>query len=104
MVQHYPYYPPLHGHYYFRPYSYNEMVAQREVALLIGEDRQNPYSNRIFAQIYRAYDERHPATGAAAAIQHIVMPLDGSPLSESIIPEAVQLAKRIKKNLEELGV
>ena len=53
--------------------------------------------------VYRP-DERHPATGAAAAIQHIVMPLDGSPLSESIIPEAVQLAKRIKKNLEELGV
>ncbi|NLX99069.1 MAG: hypothetical protein GXY83_23255 [Rhodopirellula sp.] len=74
MVQHYPYYPPLHGHYYFRPYSYNEMVAQREVALLIGEDRQNPYSNRIFAQIYRAYDERHPATVPAVPVPVVPVP------------------------------
>ena len=53
--------------------------------------------------VYRP-DERHPATGAAAAIQHIVMPLDGSPLSESIIPEAVQLAKWLKARLVVVSV
>lgn len=74
MVQHYPYFPPLHGYYYFRPYSYNEMVAQREVALLIGEDRQNPYSNRIFAQIYRAYDERRPAAVPAVPVPAVPLP------------------------------
>ncbi len=68
MVPHYPYYPPLHGHYYFRPYSYAELLAQRDFAPLIGEDPRAPYSNRVFAEVYRVLGDRHGVGAAPPAM------------------------------------
>jgi nucleotide-binding universal stress UspA family protein len=47
--------------------------------------------------VYRPQDQA-PAVAAAggAPIERIVVPLDGSPLSESIIPQAVELARALK--------
>ena len=54
--------------------------------------------------VYRP-DERHPEANLAVAdIQHIVVPLDGSELSESILPQAVQLAKWLKARLVVVSV
>lgn len=52
------------------------------------------------------YRPQEPAGGSAAgaAIERIVVPLDGSPLSESIIPEAAALARALKARLVVVSV
>ncbi|WBY02169.1 universal stress protein [Ramlibacter tataouinensis] len=53
------------------------------------------------------YRPREPAAGSAAAgaaIERIFVPLDGSPLSESIIPQAVDLARGLKARMVVVAV
>jgi len=52
------------------------------------------------------YRPQEGAAGAAAAtaIERIVVPLDGSPLSESIIPQAVELARWLRARLVVVSV
>lgn len=45
-----------------------------------------------------------PGSSAVAAITRIIVPLDGSPLSESIIPEAIQLARWLKARVVVVSV
>lgn len=55
MPQHYPYYPPMHGYYYFHPYHYAHVPAQQAFASQFGVDTRNPYSNDFFKVVYAEY-------------------------------------------------
>jgi len=55
MPQHYPYYPPLHGYYYFCPYHYSHVPAHQDFAGRIGIDPRNPYANDFFKMVYAEY-------------------------------------------------
>lgn len=52
MPQHHPYYPPMHGYYYFHPYHHAHVDAQRDFAGQWGMDPRNPYANDIFKMVY----------------------------------------------------
>lgn len=52
MTQHYPYFPPMHGYYYFRPYNHAHIPRHQMWVESWGGDRLNPYSNEIFQTIY----------------------------------------------------
>ncbi len=49
--------------------------------------------------VYRPQEEQAGAGADAAAIERIVIPLDGSELSESIIPQAIELARWLNARL-----
>jgi hypothetical protein len=55
MPQHYVYYPPMHGYYYFHPYHYSHVPAQQAFASTFGVDTRNPYSNDFFKVVYAEY-------------------------------------------------
>jgi hypothetical protein len=62
MFPHYPYYPANHGYYYFRPYNFTHVPAQKEIALILGEDPAAPYGTTAFDRLYadlmfQAYEE-----------------------------------------------
>lgn len=46
--------------------------------------------------VYRPREQAPGSAAAGGAIERIFVPLDGSPLSESIIPQAVELARDLK--------
>jgi hypothetical protein len=55
MPQHYVYYPPMHGYYYFHPYHYTHVPAQQGFTSQFGVDTRNPYSNDFFKVVYAEY-------------------------------------------------
>lgn len=55
MPQHHPYFPPMHGYYYFRPYHPSHVRWQQEFVASYGGDRRNPYSNDIFKVVYAEF-------------------------------------------------
>jgi hypothetical protein len=55
MPQHYAYFPPLHGYYYFRPYHPSHIEVQQQRVITWGGDPRNPYANEIFQTVYEAY-------------------------------------------------
>ncbi len=61
MVQHYPYYPVLHGNYYFRPYGPRFVTRQQADVARWGGDPRNPYDNAVFQ---RVYDDLEQETGS----------------------------------------
>jgi hypothetical protein len=84
MPQHYPYFPEMHGYYYFRPYNYVHVPQQQEFVGSYGGDRRDPYSNELFKVIYAEFKatlrEKTPE----------IMPGAGSnvtPLPETLLPE-----------------
>lgn len=52
MVQHYSYFPSLHGYYYFRPYNVSQLLQQRTLVTQWGGDPRNPYTDGIFDRVY----------------------------------------------------
>jgi hypothetical protein len=84
MPPHYPYYPEMHGYYYFRPYNYVHVPQQQEFVGSFGGDRRDPYSNELFKVIYAEFKatlrEKTPE----------VMPGAGStvtPFPDTVFPE-----------------
>jgi len=63
MFQHYPYYPSMHGYYYFRPYHQSHLARQQAFVMRFGGDPRHPYANEVFGQVYAAYR----ADGGASA-------------------------------------
>ena len=57
MHLHYPYYPAMHGYYYFRPYHPRHVREQQGVAALWGEDPRVPYANAVFQRVYAQYQQ-----------------------------------------------
>lgn len=55
MPMHYPYYPPLHGYYYFHPYHPSHVAAHQAFVARFGVDPRNPYCNDFFRTIYAEY-------------------------------------------------
>jgi hypothetical protein len=76
LVQHYPYYPMLHGYYYFHPYHHDHVIAHQGFASSFGLDPRNPYSNDFFKAIYAEY--------RASQRNYGTMLRDGTP--EEVIP------------------
>ncbi len=58
MVQHSPYYPAMHGNYYFRPYNAYRILQHQQAAVAWGEDPRNPYSNDVFRRVYAKMKEQ----------------------------------------------
>ncbi|HET8747000.1 MAG TPA: universal stress protein, partial [Ramlibacter sp.] len=54
--------------------------------------------------VYRPGEQAPGSAAAGGAIERIFVPLDGSPLSESIIPEAVELARELKARVVVVSV
>lgn len=54
--------------------------------------------------VYRPRDAVPGSAAAGAPIERIFIPLDGSPLSESIIPQAVELARELKSRVVVVAV
>jgi nucleotide-binding universal stress UspA family protein len=54
--------------------------------------------------VYRPREQAPGSAAAGAAIERVVVPLDGSPLSESIIPQAVDLARALKARVVVVAV
>ncbi len=59
MHLHYPYYPAMHGYYYFRPYHPRHVREQQGVAAMWGEDPRVPYANAVFQRVYAQYQQEH---------------------------------------------
>ena len=59
MFPHYPYFPPMHGYYYFRPYHHLHVIRQQRTAESWGGDPRNPYANEIFQRVYAEYAAEH---------------------------------------------
>ena len=54
--------------------------------------------------VYRPQEHLPASAAALGTIERIVVPLDGSPLSESIIPQAVELARWLKARVVVVSV
>ena len=64
MPPHYAYFPPMHGYYYFRPYSPQDWAKQRGAVEKWGGNPLNPYANQIFQAVYAEYKaERSDVAG-----------------------------------------
>jgi hypothetical protein len=61
MPQHYPYYPAMHGYYYFRPYHHSHIEQHAQRVAGYGDDPRNPYANEIFARVYENYEAERQA-------------------------------------------
>ncbi len=90
MPQHYVYYPPLHGYYYFHPYHYAHVPAQQAFTSQFGVDPRNPYSNDFFKVVYAEYK--------ASLIRPAAEPI-GTPQPES----PTDIIKKLK-TLNEEGI
>ena len=75
-IQHYDYYPALHGNYYFAPYNAIKVPFQQAFVTRYGGDPRAPYADGVFQKVYAAYRVAHPA------------PAKGSPTTTG--PEEVQ--------------
>jgi hypothetical protein len=64
MFPHYPYFPSMHGYYYFRPYHHSHIVQQQQTVAGWGGDSRNPYANEIFQTVYAQYMAEQPGTPA----------------------------------------
>lgn len=60
MYQHYAYYPAHHGTYYFRPYNYTNILQHKEQIVMLGGERQHPYSVAMFDGFYEHYYSTNP--------------------------------------------
>ena len=55
LPMHLPYYPSLHGYYYFHPYHPSHIAEHQAFVAQFGVDPRNPYSNDFFQAIYAEY-------------------------------------------------
>jgi hypothetical protein len=60
-IQHYGYYPAMHGNYYFIPYNAIKVPFQQAFVARFGGDPRVPYANGVFQTVYAAYRAAHPA-------------------------------------------
>ena len=90
MPQHYAYYPPMHGYYYFHPYHYSHVPAHQDFAGRIGIDPRNPYANDFFKTVYAEYRSSQFRADAATSVP--------------MAPESPTEALRKLKTLMESGV
>lgn len=52
LVPHTPYFPELHGWYYFRPYHHADVAKHKDIAQKWGMDPRTPYRTDLFRKIY----------------------------------------------------
>ena len=67
MGQRLPYFPPLHGYYYFRPYHHLHVRNHQALVQSWGEDPANPYANRVFQGVYQEAKAASQTPAASAA-------------------------------------
>ena len=77
MHQHYPYYPAMHGYYYFRPYNHSMIPEQQQMAAEWGEDPRHPYANDLFQIVYADYAREQQAASEPAV--EVPPPVDPTP-------------------------
>jgi hypothetical protein len=61
MHLHYPYQALPRTYYYFRPYNHEHVRQQQGEAQLWGSSIGQPYSNKIFADVYKSFAEKQTA-------------------------------------------
>jgi hypothetical protein len=59
-IQHYDYYPAMHGYYYFAPYNAIQVPFQQAFVARFGGDPRAPYADGVFQRVYAAYWAAHP--------------------------------------------
>ena len=59
-IQHYDYYPAVHGYYYFAPYNAIKVPCQQAFGARFGGDARIPYANGVFQTVYAEYWATHP--------------------------------------------
>ena len=93
MPQHYSYYPPMHGYYYFRPYHYTHVPTQRGFATQFGVDPRNPYSNDFFKVVYAEYK----ASLLRSSPEHIATPPGASQFPAEPPTEMLKKLRSLKE-------
>ncbi len=109
MPQHYPYYPPMHGYYYFRPYHYTHVPTQQGFATQFGVDPRNPYSNDFFKVVYAEYraslirtSPEQVGTPSGAAQGPIEMPADTIKKLKALRDDGILTQEEFDSKKEEL--
>lgn len=82
MPPRYPYFPSMHGYYYFRPYNHMHVMEQQAVVIGWGGDARNPYGNEIFKEVYAEY-----RAGRDTSLKSVIPPIPEDPIPEDAIPE-----------------
>jgi hypothetical protein len=59
-IQHYDYFPAIHGYYYFAPYNAIKVPCQQAFGTRFGGDPRVPYANGVFQTVYAEYWATHP--------------------------------------------
>lgn len=59
-IQHYDYYPAMHGYYYFAPYNAITVPFQQAFVARYHGDPRDPYTDGVFQAVYAAYRAAHP--------------------------------------------
>ncbi len=82
MPPRYPYFPSMHGYYYFRPYHQMHVMQQQAVVIGWGGDARNPYGNEIFKKVYAEYRADHDTS-----LKSVIPPILESPIPEDPVLE-----------------
>jgi hypothetical protein len=86
-IQHYDYYPALHGNYYFAPYNAIKVPFQQAFVARYGGDPRDPYDDGVFEKVYAAY--RAARGGPAGSLpttkrpEEVPSPKPTSPLGQA---------------------
>jgi hypothetical protein len=67
MPQHHAYDSPMRGYYYFRPYNMVHVAQQQQAVMQWGGDPRNPYSNKVFEQVFEEFEKDQPTADPAEA-------------------------------------
>ncbi len=82
MPPRYPYFPSMHGYYYFRPYHQMHVTQQQAVVIGWGGDARHPYGNEIFKKVYAEY-----RAGRDTSLKSVIPPVLESPIPEDPVLE-----------------
>lgn len=80
LYPHYAYYPKCHGYWHFQAYNWIH-IDQHRLALA-GEDYKFPYSDKIFDQVYAAFE---PALGERNSDQLLQIRKNRLPVLEDLL-------------------
>ena len=85
-IQHYDYYPAIHGYYYFAPYNAIKVPCQQAFGARFGGDPRVPYANGVFQTVYAEYWATHPVPAgrlpAATLPEEVPSPEASNPFEE----------------------
>jgi hypothetical protein len=93
MYPHYPYFPSLHGNYYFRPYGLEQLRRQQQFVASWGGDPRDPYANTVFRRVYQ--ETKGGQTGPPAKKESVSPPTPKPSVPHGLPSQAGEEAKPV---------